>query len=158
MRALDGMYIALQDWTGCLHAQSAEDILCTASVLFWLPLQGDSACASFNSQTGRGVIVSSCRASTGVLPAWALTAEGLPLQEPPMRQLMFDQLLTSASRCYIELGKQYEALGELACSTARLTAIEHSPMGAVLRVVTNVPPRDRPHWMGKPHIAPCWQP
>lgn len=39
--------------------------------------------------------------------------EVVPLQEPPMRQLMFDQLLTSASRCYIELGKQYEALGEL---------------------------------------------
>ena len=94
----------------------------------------------------------------GVLPAWALTAEGLPLQEPPMRQLMFDQLLTSASRCYIELGKQYEALGELAYSTACLTATEHSPMGGVLRVVTNVPPRDRPRWMGKPHMAPCWQP
>ena len=53
----------------------------------------------------------------------------LPLQEPPMRQLMFDQLLTSASRCYIELGKQYEALGEPTQTTACLTVTEHSPNG-----------------------------
>ena len=49
-----------------------------------------------------------------------------------MRQLMFDQLLTSASRCYIELGKQYEALGELTCTPACAlgsAATEHSPNG-----------------------------
>ena len=53
--------------------------------------------------------LSGCHRQSASLPAHGKV---LPLQEPPMRQLMFDQLLTSASRCYIELGKQYEALGE----------------------------------------------
>ena len=66
---------------------------------------------------------SGCHRRSATLPAHR---KGLPVQEPPMRQLMFDQLLTSASRCYIELGKQYEALGELSQPTACLTA-EHSP-------------------------------